>query len=288
MITTKKIKDYFCFLKIKNWWYLNGIFMIGFFYEAGNHVDWKRFAAGTLVSSLYLASGYTLNEYHDRVKHAQTGTGFLDLLYKYTPYLLMAVNLCISLQISIALFCCVALGAVLSWIYSATPFRLKRFSQPRLFLNALGLSLIFLLGVILNGKINFKTNVIFLYFVFLFFPVELIHGLNDMEDDGRENIKTYPLVHGIGRTIVLTVTFLGGLILFSLLIFFLRHVPFQFVLFTAMLCCALSGWSVFKYLKYKNNILGYATIRRETRVIAGIFGAVLLFFLFWNRAVSVF
>jgi len=280
----KNLCEYAGFLKFKDWWYLNGIFVIGVFSDGYWDIKPHYIILGLIASSSYLASGYSLNEYHDHIKNKFRQAGRDGAAFIVIPYILIGSCLLAAFYISTASFLIVLLGFFVSWLYSSVPFRLKRFYLPRLFLNSLGFSIIFLLGVSLSGVYSARSWMLFLFVLILFFPLELIHTLEDIESDIKSGLKTPPVIFGIESTVFSVLAFFILLMLFAAQLYFRRFVSIYFLIVSSVsfFTIALMVFArLARYLEDDNQKL-FAGIKQKTRIVMVFFGLSLLLLLLFN------
>lgn len=269
------------FLRFGEWWYLNGIFILGFFYCLPCEKTAFKFALGLLVSSLYLACGYALNNYEDSVQEdtAKAKECRVNQLYKYFPYFLLLLNIILSLLISRVMFFVVFLGGFLSWAYSARPLRLKQRPVLRIFVNALGFSLLFLLGAESSGLISGKALLFFFYIFMIFVPIDIIHCINDASVDEETNTPNPASKFGIRKSIRMFVLFFVPVCLYSFWLYNNHIIGSGFVILNLLFFIITLFMLILSYRKNKDKLSGYKGIKSKSRVIFAAFGLALFIIL---------
>jgi len=278
----RKNSEFFQFIRIRDWWYHNGIFFLGTIFAGVNGIPIEKIVWGGVVTSLYLANGYSLNEYYDHSWADRKGrTGPRESLASKIPWFIFMVNLCLAVIFLPEVLLFVFLGGVLSWLYSAPPFRFKGNPILRLLLNASGFSLIFLMGTALSGAIPFRAIGLVLMMVLLFFPIEMIHDLNDAADDRSQGIRTFPVLWGNKTTLNGIVILLTAVIVYVLWLYFLNVIHGGVVILTVLMSAGLillvSG---FISRKEEKTVVGWSLKSRARILLSGyMLGLGVLFFI---------
>jgi 4-hydroxybenzoate polyprenyltransferase len=268
-------------IRVKDWWYHNGVFLLGITFTDTCRVSTFSLLKGFLVVSLYLAYGYGLNEYCDKSYRKYNNVYFFKSFYGIALHLLLAVNLILSFFWVNRLFSFVIIGAVLSWIYSSYPFRLKLKPIFRLFLNGFGFSLLFLMGINITGSLDATSFIMWFYLFLLFIFFELVHDLDDLEQDRQEGIRTLPVIIGIQKTkkIILTSVFILSVSAFILFMFGIF--PGLFFVFSIIIYLwVLKLVNVSLPAGVINN--NYKGIKKRVRFIFSVYGlGLLILFVFY-------
>ena len=158
------------FVRLRSWWYHNGIFLLGVVFSGISKVHFYQIIIGFIGSSLYLAHGYALNGYYDYAGYEDAAAlRKNNIVLVIFPWLLLMCNIILSLFLLPEVLILILFGSVLSWMYSAPPFFIKKNPILRLVFNAVGFSLLFLIGVRLTGVWNKEALSIFHSFVFYLF-----------------------------------------------------------------------------------------------------------------------
>ncbi|MGD0335633.1 MAG: UbiA family prenyltransferase [Candidatus Omnitrophota bacterium] len=272
-IKTGILKPYIEFLRIKDWWYLNGIFILGV--TCAGSLAGKNLLKGLLVSSLCFAYGYSLNEYFDNSKkHVSGSRRFNGILYKLTPCISLGLALYFAYFISKILFLTVISVGIISWLYSAPPFRLKKHIFLRLFLSPLGYSLFFLLGAGLDKRLSSQEFFMYIYILLFYIPVELMHMLSHIDVDKAAGTPTLPLVYGTRKTMVLMLLLFIILALYSCLLYIAGVMSVYFLLWT------LATWTAILVLLGRsyaqNNMEAFINMKLNARLVFSIYGTGLL------------
>ncbi|MDH4329935.1 MAG: UbiA family prenyltransferase [Candidatus Moranbacteria bacterium] len=143
----------------------------------------------------------------------------------------------------------------LAWLYSAAPFRLKKFTVISTFISSVALIIIMFCGFILVSPTQTITNlpqsIILLLLISLTISLP-VKDLKDIKGDAKDKIRTIPVVFGEywGKVIIASGIFLS----FILSVFFLNE--FQ-LLWWAALFGGISFWVVLysnqnKYITHRN------------------------------------
>lgn len=257
--------QYISILRIKDWAHLLGLTILGYIYASGGSIDFIPLSQGILIGALYLAYGYSLNEYFDRYT---TNPLFLPGIA-----LLFAILLAYSLHWQTALI--VIFGAIAGFIYSARPFRAKEKRLWGLFCNAFCFAPLFLIGYSTIKNLDLEAILMAVFIWLIFLPIDLIHQLNDYSQDKEDKIKTCAVSLGIKKTIFLAVMAL----LFTLLwAFFLSRCSKITSLFFFITLFFLSGvlfYLLYRFVKYGNDINGYK-IKLRLRYLLIAYGVSLV------------
>lgn len=178
------------FIRIKDWLHILGLAVLGAVFYYNSAIKPYHLLPGLLVSSLYLAHGFSLNNFFDVTIDQSIGKRFLPLnpifhkRFLVISYALLFINCLISLQISQMVFWLVITGSALGVIYSAPPLRLKRHTFLNIALNSLGFSIIFLIGFFsASNDATLSVLMMSILFVLFFIPIPI--------NTIRINRKTY-------------------------------------------------------------------------------------------------
>jgi 4-hydroxybenzoate polyprenyltransferase len=237
-----------------------------------------------VVSSLYLAHGYSLNESFDTIiKYNNSKEAFLKSKKKsfknalIFSYLTFVANLLIALLSSINIILFIIIGAVLAYLYSVPPMRLKEKPFIELICNSLGFSILFLIGYCSIKEPNINALIMTgLYFI-LFIPLQLIHHIDHFDKDRMEKVNTTVVKYGITISIKFINISLLILILWSLFLW-LRGI--SFLLFLISVLFALSTmFYLYKQIN-KKGILNTLKLKRNIRFLTIIYVIGILLILF--------
>ena len=263
-------------LRFKDWSVQSGIFLLGAFFLDDLLARSLGFIAGSLVlSCLCLSYGYSLNEYFDELKEKLAGDPRTSAELFSFIYVLLATALVLASIISRTTFIVVTLIGVTVWLHSSPPFRLKRRLFWRLFLNSLGFALFFLAGASLDNHLTTGEMLMGIFIFGLYLPLELIHVLAHMEADRAKGLPTFALVHGERKTIVLAITILGALIVFSGLLCQLKFVSLMFAAWS-VLHLALLLFALVASCKRTNNVETYGKLRFQAKLVCSVYGMGML------------
>ncbi|MFA5872042.1 MAG: UbiA family prenyltransferase [Parcubacteria group bacterium] len=109
------------------------------------------------------------------------------------------LSLILALTVGVKFFLIILIYQVIGWVYSAWPFRLKRFPIIASFLSALALALLFISGFILlaDGQNISELPARVFWLLIIAFTVSLpIKDLKDIEGDRKNEVWTIPVLLG--------------------------------------------------------------------------------------------
>jgi 4-hydroxybenzoate polyprenyltransferase len=160
--------------------------------------------------------------------------------YRQLFWVCFVMSLILALTVGVKFFLLVFIYQVIGWVYSACPFRLKRFPLIATFLSALALTLLFSSGFMLladGQNITRLPHQVF-WLLIIAFTISLpIKDLKDIEGDRANGIFTIPVLLGEAGA-----RFAIGLAIFisySLSILWLNA---KILFLPAMILGALSFW----------------------------------------------
>ena len=196
----KSLKNYFRFLRVKDWRAYFLIALFGFLFSKGFLFPFKEIIVFWAIVTFLLAFGFSVNDVFD-TKEDKYHSGKENLLVSkkisFPKGLVFSVSLGIfGLALStlfglrIFLFCLVAF--LLGFFYSAPPIRFK--GRPFLDLISHGLfagALIFFFPILVfNKNLEFLHYLIGFSFFYLSAMAELRNHLEDYEIDKKAGLKT--------------------------------------------------------------------------------------------------
>lgn len=181
------------FIRIQDWYYLIGIAYLGFCFQL-RRWDTAAFAALTLVASLYLAQGYSLNHYFDIVTKEKDGRGCLVGGFGLRRALclsigLLALNLIVAFFHSKAVLGLVVIGAAIGFLYSSPRTYLKNKFFLNIILNSTGFTVLFLVGYFSNKPLSSLTFYTAGYMWLGIVPEQLIHLMAHRTVEGALRIS---------------------------------------------------------------------------------------------------
>jgi 4-hydroxybenzoate polyprenyltransferase len=164
-----------------------------------------------------------------------TGEDFRQLFW-----LCFVFSLILAVTVGVKFFLIILAYQAIGWIYSAWPFRLKRFPVVASFLSALALTLLFSSGFMLladgQNVARFPHQVFWLLIVA--FTISLpIKDLKDIEGDRKDEVWTIPVL--LGENWARFSTGLGIFLSYALSVVWLNA---RVLFFPAMVLGALSFW----------------------------------------------
>ena len=219
------IQSFFIFIRVKDWLHILGLAVLGISFYSGPSLFTSKALLGLIISSLYLAHGFSLNNCFDFSIDQHMGKKFFlseqtfPKKFLALSYALFLINCVIASAISLILLCLVIIGSVTELIYSVPPLRLKRITFLNIMLNSFGFSLIFLIGFASVSKsINSSALMMAILFALVFTPLQIIHQISHSEADKRGNVQSIYNRYGIEITVNIFNFSLALLLLWSLLI----------------------------------------------------------------------
>ncbi len=266
--------------RVPDWFHVLGLPVLGFafIHSRAPGTGPARLFPLVALGALYLLHGYAFNETFDTL-YAAKGSRADFLIRKGIPFrealAFSLAPLCAAVALASLLspvLCALVIGgAILSWLYSAPPLRLKAIPFADLAVNSLGFSLLFLIGAWGPGpdaRSLLSSGLVFIVFIAL----QLIHEIVHLDEDRGLGTMTTAVRYGPRVAASLTLVSLALLICWSL---FLWAKGFSFLL--CLLACGLSAAVSPRVLPL---ILvtqaGDRRLRLHTRAAAALYGAGLL------------
>jgi 4-hydroxybenzoate polyprenyltransferase len=270
---------YFRFFRILDWIHFLGLTVLGYAYASRITFFSNAFWIGIIVSSLYLAHGYSLNECFDnRVDNNVEIYGKYFIPFKKAillSYLVFIANLIFTLVYSFQMMLLVIFGGLIGLLYSAYPFRLKEVPFLGIICNSLCFTPLFIIGYVLIKTLDLNAFLMALFIFVLLLPIDLIHQLNDAEEDGRRGFRTTAVVCGVKGTIGLIIISLFFLNFWLLVISRYMEISSLFFLLTLFFSLLVVIYLIKKFLKYGDDI-GKYKIKLELRNLFIAYGIGLL------------
>ncbi len=215
------------------------------------------------IVSAWLAS-VVVNDFFDRAIDNETNTSrplstgeVSSALYGAigSGFFVVSIFLPAIVSMKSALFLLVY--QALAWVYSAPPFRLKRFPVVASFASAVASVLILFLGFMLfstHGTIAYIPVSFISLFLFGYTVSIPLKDFKDISGDGKNSVWTLPVLLGV-RWAKLTVA--SGIFLSFVASVFVFHAPFLF--FPALLFGGASFWVVLS-MKEKTGKITYRSV----------------------------
>lgn len=283
------IRSFFIFIRIKDWLHILGLTILGIVFYSSSSLFTYGSLSALIVSSLYLAHGFSLNNYFDIGIDQFLGKKFIPANQRShkklltLSYMLFLINCLISAKISLLVLYLVALGLIIGLIYSAWPFRLKRLTFSNILLNSLGFSIIFLIGFASVSKtITLPAIMMTVLFALVFIPLQIIHHISHSEADKKGNIQTIYNRYDFKITIFFFDFSLLILTLWSLLIGILKN-KYIFIFYLTFLFCFLLFHFMQRMKKSKKSLDESALETRLLfRKICLAYGIILFFILYFS------
>lgn len=193
--------------------------------------------------------------------------------YRQLFWVSFLMSLILAITVGVKFFLIMIVYQTIGWVYSAWPFRFKRFPFIATFLSALALTLLFSSGFMLladGQNITRLPHQVF-WLLMIAFTVSLpIKDLKDIEGDRKAEVWTIPVL--LGETWARFAIGLGIFVSYALSVLWLNA---KILFFPAMILGALSFW----ILQYKK----ISPRRVHIWVFGSLFVYVILIFLlaFW-------
>jgi|GEM_PF-2389407 len=270
-------------LRLNEWWYLLGIYSLGILLGGIDRASVLRISIGLACSVLYLAHGYLVNEYMDEVKpgRATQKAKIFRQEHVYIPLIRFLFFSLPLLNLGIAVIflppvvsVCLASGTLCSWLYSCPPLRARRFPRWSLVLNSIGFSMLFLIGWGVSGSFHERGVWAFLYVLFLFLPIDLMHSLSDMEEDSLAQRPSFAVYFGALKTVVLAEVLVVVVNAIALIGFF-RNAFSAYFLVLSVICGAVWAYILGRY-RTPLKIDSFKTIKKRVRILMMVFGLLWL------------
>lgn len=186
---------YFRFFRIKEWFYIIGLAYLGLF-SGTKQFFVKDYLHLFIIASLYLAHGYSINNYFD-LKCSRVNV--LDIYGEYfnvklaliVSILLFLINLTVAFYFSKSIFILVIMGGIVSFLYSSSLLRLKEKPFLNIALNSTGFTIVFLLGYLINSVFGTSAFCLGGYIWLGIVPSQIIHLLahRDIEHNWPFSLK---------------------------------------------------------------------------------------------------
>jgi len=160
--------------------------------------------------------------------------------YQQLFWIFFALSFILAITVGVKFFLIILVYQAIGWVYSAWPFRLKRFPVVASFFSALALALLFMTGFMLlaDGQniIRFPHQVFWL--LIIAFTISLpIKDLKDIEGDRVNEVWTIPVLLGETRA-----RFAIGLGIFASYALSVVWLNAKILFLPAMILGALSFW----------------------------------------------
>jgi 4-hydroxybenzoate polyprenyltransferase len=160
--------------------------------------------------------------------------------YHQLFWICFVFSLILAITVGVKFFLIILAYQAIGWIYSAWPFRLKRFPIVASFLSALALALLFMSGFILladGQNISRFPHQVFWLLIVAFMISLPIKDLKDIEGDRADEVWTIPVL--LGETWARFAIGLGIFLSYALSVIWLNA---RVLFLPAMILGALSFW----------------------------------------------
>jgi 4-hydroxybenzoate polyprenyltransferase len=284
----KHVREFLIYIRINDWLHILGLAVLGIIFYSSSSLFTLKAILGLIVSMLYLAHGFSLNNYFDTAIDQRINKRYLPptgasckrfLLFSYSLFL---INCFLAWWISIKLAALIILGSILALIYSAPPLRLKKSTCLNIILNSAGFAIIFLIGFLsVSQTVSWAALIMSVLFALIFIPLQIVHQISHSEADKVENILTIFNRYGLKPTIYLLYLSLAVLACWSLLIGILYHNYIGIFYLTCLFCFLF----LVSLRRIKNNKktcpLAASELRIFIRKICILYGITLIFILYF-------
>lgn len=267
---------YLRLLRIKDWFYIIGLAFLGFFYKERIFKFIDIFLL-IIVSSLYLAHGYSLNEYFDlryeylRVSKEDRKHTTTNRKPSFLPIFLLFLNCIISFYLSKLIFFLIVLGGLCSYLYSSSFTRLKNRPLANILLNSSGFTILFIIGYLFNKPLSIMTFYLSGFIWLGVIPSQIIHL---MAHNQIERNWPFPLVVSY-KLFYLSLLIWAG---WSFLVFSITN-NMHTVSLATLTFCAIQFLIIRSFNKSDLSNGRIVAIRDKFKIINIIFGAILLILL---------
>ncbi|MBD3388182.1 MAG: hypothetical protein GF416_03805 [Candidatus Altiarchaeales archaeon] len=258
------------FYRAGDWTHLLGLGLFGLAYT-GKIFDIVPLFSCTIISSLYLAFGYSSNLVFERFIRKKIP--FLPLFSVFLPIL---AALSLSFIISKGLFLVLVIGTIFSILYSGPPLYMKTVPIVELSLNSSLFTVLFLVGIFTGGgAIDYGVVGMSSLIFFLIVPFQLVQELKDLEYDEKNGFKTTAnsLPLNLLKMIVFSSFFLTLVI--ATILPFVSKITWVFTAVTYLLCFALMHYVP----PITRDQIQNRKLRSIYRIIAIFYGMIVLYIL---------
>jgi len=269
------------FFRVRDWFYVLGLSCLGFTYAHTFELSALSLLWFFIVSALYMAHGYSLNETIDAaiaVKNSdrefknKKGVSFqASLSLSYLPLL---INLVFLVLFSKYIFILVVAGALISYLYSVPPFRLKSVPCLDLIVNSAGFSILFLIGYCWLKPLDKNSLLVTVLFFLLFFPLQIIHELAHFEKDKSENAITTVVKCGIPLSVKLFFISWLPFTIWSMFLWLWGVLP----VYVFLLSILFSAYIILRFSKILENqsTVNMNDLRNQARFLTILYGLGML------------
>lgn len=250
---------YLEFFRVKDWFFIVGLAYLGYFYELEKFV-FLDFLVISLIAILYLAHGYSINNYFDLERQ-----GIHSEISKLKiACITLVINCIISFFYSWMIFILVVLGGAISFLYSSS-INLKSKPFWNIVLNSTGFTLLFLIGYTSKGSIS-TSGLAFAGYIWLgIIPAQIIHLLSH-----KNKGENWPFSERA-----------------SLGFFYLAHLLWLSWTFFALAEIRLIFWLTLIFSLVQLLVLSFSisskcsfySVRNKLRILNVVFGMVMLAFI---------
>lgn len=263
------------FYRVRDWIHLLGITLLGFVYVSCNPVNYLGLSVCILLSSLYLAFGYSSNTVFEQFL---LGKGhYHNLALSVLPaVLLLPMAGFYSVKMLLVFF----VGVILSIAYSAPPFNLKSRPIMELFVNSSLFTVLFLVGsIVVQGTITYNALVFSVFVFTLTIPFQLIQELGDMDVDRSNNLMTTAIY---AKLLTVKAIMISSTVI-SMLLSLIIPLPSQGSIWFNALTLLLCAFILIRTITLRNNdIIQFKQDRLIMRYAAIVYGTALLAVLITN------
>ncbi len=259
-----------------DWLHFLGVPFLGYLISTKKRMIFSisDFIVVMLLSSLYLAYGYLLNDSFDVYKKIKETTSKFKKMISLS-YIILLFNICVALYFRKEAVIIILAGAMLSFVYSAPPLLLKAKPFIGTLLNAIGFGLLFLIGYPVS-KYSFDIPAYFFMFFFLvMIPIQLIHEVSHFSEDASKGTFTTTCLLKQSNTLYLIILSLIIFLLWSILLIYKTGYPVLLAVITFVFITIVTVYLIFKYKS--KNLLDNPKIKSNIKLLSIAYGILITF-----------
>ncbi len=265
------------FLKLLrfDWIHFLGILILGYVYNLKSaHFFSKQLFSIILIGSLDLFHVYSLNDCFDLYWKTTKSEVTYFKPYIIVSYIILVTNVIFSFFFAKYSTIIILLGAIITYIYSAPPLRLKSKPFINTFLNSIGFSILFFIGFPLSKERLTESAIFFIFFMFIMTPIQLIHELSHFNEDKRKNILTTSVFCGEDFSLHTIISSLVLGFFWVILMWMVNICQFYFIIASFFF---VSFFICYVIKKYKTKqLIDNHKIKNTIRGLSILYGAITL------------
>ncbi|MBU0762976.1 MAG: UbiA family prenyltransferase [Candidatus Altiarchaeota archaeon] len=260
-------KRFIKFYRVNEWLHILGLSMLGYFYSTKSPHNLFSILLLMLISSLYLAFGYSSNCILGKLGKK---TSLSDVVISILPCL---AGLIISYVVSFYIFISFLSGAIIAVLYSGPIVNFKGTPYISLLSNSSLFVFLLLFGIFMGGGYLGTETVLFLLVVFmLIIPFQIVHEIEHRNEDKKDGLKT--TVNSLSLINARHIIFMSILLVCGIVLFMkINYAPPLFFAEVTILFC-ISLLSNIYSLSYNTRVA--LSCRKFMRLAGIVYGAVVL------------